>query len=128
MAIDEVNGHVKTLREGGDVKYQHHIGGGHYISVTSGYKCVDLRKFYKPDDANVGDIKPSRRGVALRFDEWATLCQLVETIHTTFPPLASAQPCYASDDHNNQMGYFTCGECHPFYFLDLFQVSMNSAA
>ena len=76
-----------------------------------------LRKFYKPDDPKDGDIKPTRRG---RLDEWATLCQLVESIHATFPSLASALPCYLGDDHNNQMGYFA------FYVLDLFQVSMDS--
>ena len=124
--IHDVNDAVKTLREGGNVKYQEHIGGAHYISVTSGYKCVDIRKFYKPDDPKEGDIKPTRTGVALRLDEWATLCLLVDTIQAAFPPLALALPCYLGDDHNNQMGYFTCSECHPFHFLELFQVSMDS--
>jgi len=87
---------------------------------------VDLRKFYKPDDCKDGDIKPTRIGVALRLDEWATLCQLVESIHAAFPSLGSALPCYLGDDHNNQMGWMSCGECHPFHFLDLFQVSLDS--
>jgi len=94
--MDDVNAAVKTLREGGDVRMQHHIGGAHYTSVTSGYKCVDLRKFYKPDDPIEGDIKPSRRGVALRLDQWATLCQLVESIHAAFPITCGLSVCLSS--------------------------------
>jgi len=67
-------------------------------------------------DSKDGDIKLTRRGVALRLDEWAMLCQLIESIHAAFPSLGSALPCYLGDDHNNQMGCF----------LDLFQVSLDS--
>ena len=42
-----------------------------YISVTSGFRCVDLRKFYIPYDAkDDGEIKPTQKGVALRLVEW----------------------------------------------------------
>jgi len=111
--IDNVNATVKTLREGSDVKLQHHIGEVNYVSVTSGYKCVDLHKFYKPDDPKDGDIKPTRRGVALHMDKCATLCQLIDNIHAAFPSLASMLPCSLGGDHNNQMRWFNCGECHP---------------
>jgi len=97
------------------VKIQHHIGGANYISVTSGYRCVDFRKFYRPYDAkDDGEIKPTRKGVALRFEEWTDLCSLVNTIMTTYPSLKDAQPCYYGDDHMNQIGWLECLECHPF--------------
>ena len=82
------------MREGESVKLQHHIGGAYYVSVTSGYSCVDLRKFYQPYDSKDGQIKATRMGVALRLDEWATLCQLIDTINTSYSSLASAVPCY----------------------------------
>ena len=116
QSIDKVNAAIITVRECvSDIKLLHHIGGVHYISITSGYKCVDLRKFYQPDSCKDGQIKPTRRCVALHLDDWAMLCQFVDNIHTAFPSLASVIPYYLSDDHNNQMGYFSCGECHPFY-------------
>ena len=30
------------------VRYKQHIGGGWFVSVTSGFPCVDFRKFYMP--------------------------------------------------------------------------------
>ena len=94
---------------------QHHIGGAYYISVTSGYSCVDVRKFYQPYDSKDGQIKATKRGVALRFDEWVTLCQLIDTVNAAYPSLADAQPCYYGDDHMNQLGWLNCLECHPFH-------------
>ena len=43
--------------------------------------------------------------MALRFDEWTTLCQLVYKINTTYPSLASTVPCCYGDDHVNQLGW-----------------------
>jgi len=82
---------MKTLREGGEVKLQHHIGGVHFVSINSGYKCDGLQKFYQPYNSKDGQIKPTKIGVALRFDEWATLSQLVDNINTAFPSLASVR-------------------------------------
>jgi len=116
QAIDEVNTAVNSITTGDtDVKLQHHIGGAHYISVTSGFRCVDFRKFYRPYDAKKEDeIRPGQKGVALRLEEWAELCKLVDTINTAYPSLADAQPCYYGDDHMNQVGWLECSECHPF--------------
>ena len=102
------------MREGVDVKLQHHIGGA-YVSVTTGYSCVDLRKFYQPYDSKDSQVKPTRRGMALRLDEWATLCHLIATINAAYPSLGNAVPCYYGDDHVNQQGWLDCIECHPFH-------------
>ena len=32
-----------------------HIGGAHYVSATSGYHCVDLKKWYQPYGSKDGD-------------------------------------------------------------------------
>jgi len=72
QAIGDVNTGVKALADGVEgVKIQHHIGGANYISVTSGFCCADLSKFYRPYNAkDDGEIKPARKGVALRREEW----------------------------------------------------------
>ena len=86
QCIDDVNATVKTMREGGDVKLQQHIGGGHYVSVTSGYRCVDIRLFFQPHGT---EIKPTKRGVALRLDEWTTLSANTSTTSTRLFPLSA---------------------------------------
>jgi len=87
----------------------------HYVSITSGYKGVDLQKFYQPYNSKDGHIKPTKTGMALSFDEWANLSQLVDNINTAFPYLASVLPCRLGNDHMNQMGSLNCVEHQPFY-------------
>ena len=119
--MDDITKNIKAVVEGDEnIKFREHIGGAHYVSVTSGYRCVDFRKWYQPCYSNDGDIKPTKRGVALRLDEWAHLSNLVDVINTAYPTLASAVPCYYDQDHLNQMGWLNCSECHPF-FRDLSQ-------
>ena len=115
QAVEEIGKNVKALTEDdGSVKYFQHIGGAHYISVTSGYKCVDFRKWFLPYDGKDDQMKPTKRGVALRLDEWHNLWALVDVINTAYPSLADAQPCYYQDDHMSQIGWLECLECHPF--------------
>jgi len=109
---DAGNNLKKVLSGHQKIKYLQHIGGAHYISVTSGYESVDLRKWFIPHDSKDGEIKPTKIGVSLRPDEWQDLIALVETINLTYPSLGSAQPCYY--DHNGQNGWLDCIECHPF--------------
>jgi len=98
------------------VNYREHIGGGHYVSVTSGFKCVDLRKFYMPYGQTEGE-KPTKRGLALRLDEWSSLCSLIPTINQDFPVLGTTAACYDSDDHMNQLGWLACAECNPYFAI-----------
>jgi len=49
------------------VSYCGHVGDGHYVSVTTGFRCVDFRKFYLP--FGQFEIKPSSKGIALRLGE-----------------------------------------------------------
>lgn len=100
------------MTQGQSIKYQCHIGGGYYVSVTTGFLCVDFRKFFKP--YNSAEVKPTRKGVALRLNEWIELRHLIDTIHATYPTLGTAVPCYLNDDHQNQLGALQCRECYPF--------------
>jgi len=62
------------------VSYRHHISGGHYVTVTTSIRCVDFRKFYVPYGQQ--EVKPTKKGVALRLSEWADMRNLVEGINT----------------------------------------------
>lgn len=113
--IDDISTNAKAVAAGDEgIKFCQHIGGAHYVSVTSGYFCVDFRKWFQQYGSMDGEIKPTKRGIALRFDEWSDLCNLVNTIGTTYPSLGSALPCYYDDDHMNEMGFLNCAECQPF--------------
>ena len=47
--VVDISVSAKAVAAGDEgVKLWHHIGGAHYISVTSGYRCVDFRMWYQP--------------------------------------------------------------------------------
>ena len=99
--FEDIDANIQKLLEGAqDVKYHEHIGGGHYVSVTTGFRCVDFRRWFLPHDEQ--EPKPTKKGVALCLDEWAKMRNIVETINDNHPSLASAIPCYLQEDHQNQ--------------------------
>jgi hypothetical protein len=94
-----------------EVKLRLHVGAARYVSVTSGYRCVDIRKYYLARD---GAIKPTKTGIALRLFEWSRLKETVKEIKEKHPKVARAQPYWTRADHFNQEGAMMCVECNPF--------------
>jgi hypothetical protein len=82
---------TKLMQKEEDVKLQLHIGGGWYVSVSSGYWCVDIRKFYCLPGVGV---KPTKNGIALRLREWGRLKDVIGEIKEKNPKLTEAQPCW----------------------------------
>jgi len=103
---------MKALRAGEPVNYKQHIGGGYYVSITSGIFCIDIRKFFVPYGET--DIKPLRQGIGLRLREWSEMRKIMDAINNAYPTLGTALPCYLGDDHLNQLGALQCHECYPF--------------
>jgi len=62
---------TSPCNNGREVKLCTHIGGGHNVSVTSGLRCVDFRKWFQPRDQN--DPKPTRKGIVLNLDQWVRM-------------------------------------------------------
>jgi len=113
QSMTEINIAVQQLDEvGREVKLWSHIGGGHYVSVTSGFRCVDFRKWFQPRDQK--DPKPTRKGIALNLNQCVRMRKIVEAINNEHPVLAAALPCYMQDDH---LAIFECRECYPFLKL-----------
>jgi hypothetical protein len=102
---------AKVVAKEAGVKLQLHIGGGWYVSVSSDYYCVDIRKFYRLPGVGV---KPTKTGIALRLHEWTRLKAVVVEIRHRHPKIAEAQPCWTQEDHFNQEGAMACSECNPF--------------
>jgi len=111
--FEEIDADVKAMCINNEiVKYQCHIGGGRYVSVTTSFPCVDFRKLFVLYGQQ--EIKPTRHGIALRLNEWVEMRKTIDTINDAHPTLGTALPCYMQDDHNNQLSALECRECYPF--------------
>ena len=105
QTLDEIEANVKNVCSGSrTVNYRQ--------AITSGFFCVDIRKFFLPYGGT--EEKPTRQGIALRLREWSQIRKLVEEINNAYPVLGTALPCYLQDDHQNQLGTLQCRECYPF--------------
>jgi len=110
--VDDIEEAVKQLKNKQYVKYREHIGASYYISVTTGYYCVDIRRFIGKlgDDEN---IRPTYDGLALRLPEWNRLVETFSQLQKDHPAMDEVKLCMDGLDHQNQMGYFDCPECCP---------------
>lgn len=108
----EIDGAVAKLVSGEtDVKLQLHIGGAWFVSVTSGFRCIDVRKFYV---APGGETKATRTGIAIRLSEWDRVKDIASELKEKNKKIADAQPCWTNADHYNQDGAIACRDCNPF--------------
>jgi hypothetical protein len=100
-----------------NVKLSVHVGGGWYVSVTSGFACVDIRLFY--NHPKFGE-RPTKTGIALRIKEWYALRDQLVQIHNDYPTLVTTLTCSDHPDHYNQEGAYACRECNPFHWFEPF--------
>jgi len=94
--LDNIEEAVKQLREQQYVKYFHHIGDNWYVSVTTGFYCVDFRRFYESKE---GEIKPTRDGIALKLQEWESMRVNVSQLEMDMAILDAVY--YAGDPHHD---------------------------
>jgi len=47
------------------------------------------------------EIKPTRKGIALRLAEWDQMKKVMDLVDSAHPSLAEATPCYLGGDHQN---------------------------
>jgi hypothetical protein len=112
----QIDQNVSNLIAKQNVQFKTHIGGGFYISITTGYACVDFREFYYHPDKGVS---ATRHGIALRIKEWAKLKPIILAINEKYPTLANAEPCAYQQDHSQLDGLLACAECHPFQYEEM---------
>jgi len=63
------------------VKCHSHIGCDH-VFVTSGYKCVDFRKFCLIRQSK---IRPRKKDIVLRFVEFSDMRRVVNAVNNAYP-------------------------------------------
>jgi len=67
------------------------------VSVTSGFTCVDLKKFYQLFEKT--EWKPTRAGIALRLSEWETFRNVVvDVAQRNHPIVANFTPCFLNEN------------------------------
>lgn len=111
------------LQNRSDEEMKWHIGGGVYVSITPGYTTVDIRHFWKPDDAL--EPVPTRKGVTLNKHKLTRLLQVVEEVHQCIPELNDIELCAFNESHQNQLGLLNCPECTPFGYEPQEDVSLE---
>jgi len=82
--IDEEVRKISDYEEG--VNYLLPIGDDHYVSVKSGYRCVDIRRWYRAADDSA---RPTRIGMPLRLSEWIKFKDCTTTIREHRPNIAA---------------------------------------
>jgi len=112
MIVDEIETNVEALCVNHPISYKTHIGGGYYVSITSGFNCIDIHKFYIPYGQT--DPKMTRHGIALRLGEWAEIKNIISTINDKFPTLGTALLCFYGEDHQDPLVALQCRECYSF--------------
>ena len=111
--VDVVNEKIALVKDEVETFYQCHIGGNVYVTVKSPYWVVDIRHYWMP--SNGKKVLPGAKGVSLKLDEWGKLTACFKDLEEVLPEARDVVPCYAQDDHQNQLGYLFCGECNPNY-------------
>jgi len=110
--LDQIDDQLRRMSDGEDVAYCMHYGGAWHVSLTKGFRCVDLRKFFVPTHKTVW--KPTKTGIALRLNEWPTFKQAVDKLHRDNPTVATIIPCLLNLDHITSEIIATCPECNPY--------------
>ena len=100
--IQEIDDSVEKLSTDITTDYRRHIGSRWYVTVMSGFRCINLRRYFWKDGFGPA---PSRQGIALRIPEWKAFKELLPTIVSTQPELESPQPCYVLESHYNQVWF-----------------------
>lgn len=83
--------------------YKQSTGGGYYVSITSGFYCIDIRRFFVlPFAETETDVKPTRQGIASHLREWYAIRRVINATNScTHRHLATARQSYYGDDHQN---------------------------
>ena len=112
QCMDEVDEQLNMMSQEQDVAYRYHYGGGWHVSVTTGFKCVDLRKWYVRFGET--EVKPTRTGIAvtyyLRLPERLKFKQIIEYLHRDYPNVANYTPCFLT----HLLDFVGCIECNPY--------------
>ena len=93
------------------VKEMFHLGSDMYASVSSPYKCVNVRHWYRDSSRK---LRPGR-GISFTRVLWEQLIIKGQEMERTASEMGTLQRCSDKDCHLNQEGYLGCSECNQRY-------------
>jgi hypothetical protein len=93
------------------VKQMFHLGSDMYASVSSPYKCVNVRHWYRDSSRR---LKPGR-GISFTNILWEQFQIKGREMENTVPEMGTVERCFDKECHQNQEGYFGCRECNERY-------------
>ena len=108
LLASELDESLELLQTPQYVRLNTHIGGRFYVSVTTGYNCVDIRRFYYNPAKD--STLPTKEGIAINLNDWTAFKVIAQQINQDFSQLANAEMCM----HQTFIELISCGECHPF--------------
>jgi hypothetical protein len=116
LLVGQIDQQIALMQADQYVSYSIHIGGKLYVSITSGFPCVDIRhNFYLKGHGP----KPTMTGIAIRLHEWENLKAIMPEMYKKYPSLQTVTPCSYQSDHQNLETYVQCRECSPFRFEEM---------
>jgi len=119
--VSEVDKEAKELnRKTWEVCYRRHIADAFFVSVTDGFACIGIRKYFMPYGLSAPGLeRPTKAGISLNLDEWRDMMLIaIPAIAQMFPSLACAQACYEDASHQTDAGKVACCSCNPFKFVN----------
>jgi len=77
--FSHIDANVSELQQRKRVAYRAELTDNIYVSVTTPFRCVDIRKFYRPRGQR--DMKATRQGLALELGEWLQMADIIKAIN-----------------------------------------------
>jgi len=109
QVIDDTDRNLKSVLNGDqNVKFLQHV------SVNSGYRCVDMRKWFQ-SFYDADDIKPTKRGVSLRLND--RVVRSVQSRRRHKQSVSVSRFCSTlllRRRPHEPCRLLNCTECHPF--------------
>jgi len=112
LRLNEIDNQLCKLTQGEDVAYHVHYGGRWHVSLTKGFRCIDIRKFCIAFGETT--CKPTKTGIVLRLYEWSPFKQAIDNLHRNNPSVANFLRCILTQDHTTPQGLNSCPECNAF--------------
>jgi hypothetical protein len=118
--VNQIDQQIALMQANQHVSYSTHIGGKLYVSITSGFPCVDIRHYFYLKGYGP---KPTRTGIAIRLHEWENLKMIMPEMYKKYPSLLTAQPCGQQPDHLHVDTFLQCRECSPFIAEEMYDAT-----
>ena len=97
----------KIIKGESEVDKKMHIGGGMYLTSTSPYKTMGIRRWKKN---NANELYPRSDGISLKINEWRECLKYVKKMYSEKIELYTYIPCIIQPDKADH-NHLTCPEC-----------------